>query len=161
MREGNVFQSVHTCRGTSIWPIGGIPIQPMGDTPIFPDRGYPHPSQQGDTPSFPIGIVPPSSPNGEGVSNLAEGGVPGYSLPHQDWMGVPACWDWMGYPLYQTGWGYPSPTHQETGAAERALATGRAVCLLHLRRRTFLYCIIFTHLVGNLQYITCIKAFFI
>ena len=32
------------------WGRGGYPIQQMGGTPILPDGGYPHPSQDGRVP---------------------------------------------------------------------------------------------------------------
>ena len=49
---------------------------------------------------------------------------------------------WMGVPPSQDGWGYPPPPLGDR-AAQRVLATRRAVCLLRSRRRTVLWTHIF------------------
>ena len=48
---------------------------------------------------------------------------------------------WGGYPSSKTGWGTPPSSGDR--AAQRALATRRAVCLLHSCRRTSLFNIFF------------------
>ena len=100
--------------GALIWPMGGTPIQLMGEPhlahkvgcPHLSNRGYPH-LADGDTPCWDwMGVPPPLGLDG------------GYYLSRLD--GVP-----------------PFPPSGDR-AAERALAARRAVYLLRLRRRTFL-----------------------
>ena len=110
--------------------------------------------------SAPGGGGTPMLPDGEYL-NLANGGggvTPKLRLdgepPCQDWIryppvrtgwGTPPCQDWMGIPpLIKTGWGSPRPSVRPPPpsgdrATGQALATLRAVCLLRLRRRTFLH----------------------
>ena len=124
MREGNisVCMSVHMQRGYPArsetgemgYPHPGYPILPDGSTHI----------QQWEIPFQPDGRVPTSSLI-RGVP-LSRDGVP---PPHQ------AGW---GY----SGWTGVSPSRDGISpgdrAAQRVLATRRAVCLLRSRRRTFL-----------------------
>ena len=136
---GKVMFSVYS----HLW--GGYPIP-------GPDRGYPIPGPDGR------GVLHPRS--GQGVPHCRSCWV---EVPHPaDWMGYPPSktgWgtpiqDWMGYPYprldgvpppSRTGWGtplqdwmgYPPPLSGDW-AAKWALATWRAVCLLHSRSRTFL-----------------------
>ena len=151
--------------GNPTLPDGGYPILPHEGVPILPDGGNPILPDEGVTPSFlikdyphlvdfdwmgypPLGLdgVPPlvgtgwryPSPNWDWME------VPPphqdwleYPLPHQDWVGVPHCWDWMGV---------PHPSLSGDRAAERALATRPAVCLLRSRRRTFLLFAFYTSL---------------
>ena len=91
-----------------------------GGTPILSDRGYPR--------------VSPSQVR----SQVRTKGV----YPGQDWVGVPPSGlDGVNPPPVGTGWRYPPPIQDWMGvtppspgdrAAERALATWRAVCLLPL-----------------------------
>ena len=65
-------------------------------------------------------------------------------LPHQDWMGYPPSQNWMEVPPW-SGLDGGTPIRLdgiptlEKRAAEQALATRLAVCLLRSRRRTFLF----------------------
>ena len=98
---------------------GGYPIQPTGRTLTLPDGGIPIlPNGGGVAPFFPTGGTP-------------LGWWTGWVLPLQNWMGYPPPpnQDWMGV---------PPPSQSEERAAEWALATRWAVCLLRSRRRTFL-----------------------
>ena len=137
--------SVHICGGYPIWLMGaphprsgqGVPSTQvrsqirMGGTPSpvrmeggalgystyqgqvsGQDRGYPgvSPTHSGQVPGQ----------DGGTQEYPPHGSRTGWEYPHQDLMGIP-----------------PSPSGGK--AAQRALATRWAVCLLHSRRGTFLY----------------------
>ena len=93
---------------------GGVPLSVNRGTPSGPDGGYPHPSQWG---------VPPGLDEGTLLLELDRVPPPiGIRCGHP--------------PPVRTGWYTPHQLGDR--AAERALATRWAVCLLRSRRRTFL-----------------------
>ena len=107
-----------------------------GGTPILPNGGQVHPScWQGVPPNGQRGY--PAHPEWMGVP------------PGQGWMGYPPDWKWVppsgldgGIPpseLDELVTPSPPPTPSEDRAAEQALATWQAVCLLRSRRITFLF----------------------
>ena len=97
---------------------GGVYSHPANRvTPSFP-RGVCHPSQLGLPPSFLTGASHPSCWRGGGT-------------PSGQWG---RDWD-FGYP--------PRTTLSGDRVGEWALATRRTVCLLHSRRRTFLFFLYF------------------
>ena len=166
MREGNIFSLSTLAEGGVNRPRsgggvlhprsrrgGGVPHPRSRRGVLHPrsgQRGYPIQDQNG-------GGGYPGVPSHSGLD-----GVPppiktewGYPPPIQDWMVYhPPSQDWMGYSLPSiTGWGTPPPCRRLDGvhppfppspnfplsgdrSAKRALATQRAVCLLHSRRRT-------------------------
>ena len=136
---------------------GGAPIEPTGQAdgwgyPCLADGGYPHPGDRG----YPIQLM------GECTSGYPPSGLDGVphwnwmGVPHQDWMGIPPIirtgWstnppsglDWVPPPPFRTGSGTPSGLDGGR-AAEQALATQLAVCLLHSCRRTFLFWVMFMY----------------
>ena len=88
--------------------------------------------------------VPPARP-GWGIPPARTGMV--YPWPGQD--GVPPHHVRMGYPPWPDQDGVPPPPQDR--AAERALATRRAVCLLRSRRRTFLLSFAFAICYGKVK----------
>ena len=121
--EGNVFTGV--CRST---PTGETPIWPMGDIPSQVRRGEGTPSGWWRVPHLADQWVPPIG-TGWGYNPSVWTG----------WGTPPPSQDWMGHPPIVTGWGtFPPPPPPPPPAAERALATQWAVCLLRSRGRTFL-----------------------
>ena len=95
-----------------------------GGFPIHPDMGYLQPPWQGG-----VLRVPP----------LRLDGVPpirtGCNYPHQDWVGVPLFWlDGVPRLLSRIDGGTP-PGWDWMGVPQLR----KAVCLLHSRRRTFLF----------------------
>ena len=93
-----------------------------------PGSGVPHPAWPGGG-RYPIrpdgGEVPPSQDRGYPIQ-------PNRGYPHQGGWGYPRP-GWMGVPPPP-----PSPPTEDR-AAQRVLATRRAVCLLRSRRSTFLF----------------------
>ena len=116
-------------RGHTHLADGGVPASSAWQSK------YPHPA---DLRGIPIQLT-------EGTPIQLTWGVPllldwmGYNPPCQDWNGVTPHEDWMGVPPppHQDWMGVPHPLGDRP--AEWALATGRAVCLLRTRRRTFLW----------------------
>ena len=118
-REGTVFTGVCLStfgrRGTPSGQWGVPPSSQLEGTPSsWWGRGYPHLANGGGTPIRPAG----------GTTNWPTGRYP------------PPCLEWMWVPPIRTGWGTPLSGDR---AAEQALATQRAVCLLRSSRRTFLF----------------------
>ena len=140
------FVSPHLVGGTQTRSSWGVPKPgpagggtPTGGTPM--GRGYP------DRGKYPTSGTPPLDLNG----GYPDGGTPPRVLPHWTWMGGTLT---GGTPMGEGGTpmgGTPPqvncPPHQTWmggGATPMRLTDGvldkwRSVCLLHSRRRTFLF----------------------
>ena len=131
---GGSPQSGREGRGglTPIWPMGeGVPPYSWWGIPHLVDGGIP-----------PIGTVWGYLPHWDWMRKpLCQDWMGG--TPHQDCMKVPPNWDWMGYHPHWDWMGDSPPLPPPETAAERALATWWAVCLL-CSPRTFL-CLHFVH----------------
>ena len=132
MREGNSFSLfILAEEGYPISDLdrGGTPsqVQTGEGYPILLMGGYPIKDQDGGY----LGWVPTLSKIGWGTPPIQtwDGGVP----PSRPGMGGTPIQDWMGYPPCPRLDGVFPPS------AKQALATRQAVCLLHSRRRTFLF----------------------
>ena len=121
---------------------GGYPTLLMGVPHPRSGWGVPHPrSGQGGTPSQVwMGGIQDQGGGTWGVPPVQD--WKGYSpsiqldgvLPIQEWMGYLPVEDWMGYCPIQEWMRYPPPP-----SAKQSLATQQAACLLHSRRRIFLF----------------------
>ena len=102
--------------------------------PMSLPRGYPHPVPDGVEVLQPgQNRVPPSQLDGGTLIGT------GWGIPSGLDGGTPIGTGWRKPPIW-TGWGTSPPPHSPSPdrAPERVLATRRAVCLLHSRRKNFL-----------------------
>ena len=110
-----IILSVHTCGG--------------GGTRPGPDEGWSTPPQE---PRPPRRTWPGEEPSQVQVWGYPTSGNP---PPHRTWLGVPLLWGTPPWVTpHQTMWGGTPPR-----VTDGVLDTPLSVCLLHSRRRTFLF----------------------
>ena len=137
---GTLLPTAYVVRGKVMFLHASVCLStPRGWVPWpGPGRGVPQPGPAGGYPSQVQGYPDGGYPTSGTPRQTWLGGTPPHVPPCQTWLGVP--W-WgvphLGYPPVRPGWGVP---WRGVGVPHRVvLDTPRSVCLLRLRRRTFLF----------------------